>query len=65
MSDPTSDITFRPVVVRRLRRDDEAWEAVVCEELNKLRRRLPGGPRVVPASRGPAADAPDGPPPAA
>jgi hypothetical protein len=65
MSDPTSDITFRPETVRRVRRDDEAWEAVVREELTKLRRRSPGGPRVVAATREPAKDGPDGPPPAA
>jgi hypothetical protein len=65
MSDPTSDLTFRPESVRRFRRDDEAWEAVVREELAKLRRRAPAGPRVVPASRPPVDDASDAPPPAA
>jgi hypothetical protein len=65
MSDPTSDLTFRPESVRRFRRDDEAWEAVVREELAKLRRRSPAAPRVVPASRPPVDDAPDAPPPAA
>ena len=65
MSDPTSDLTFRPESVRRFRRDDEAWEAVVREELAKLRRRSPATPRVVPASRPPADDRPDAPPPAA
>jgi hypothetical protein len=65
MPDPTSDLTFRPESVRRVRRDDEAWEAVVREELVKLRRRSPRGPRVVPASREPAIDAPDPSPPAA
>ncbi len=65
MPDPTSDLTFRPESVRRARRDDEAWEAVVREELAKLRRRSPGGPRVVPASREPAIDVPDPSPPAA
>ncbi len=65
MPDPTSDLTFRPESVRRARRDDEAWEAVVREELAKLRRRSPGGPRVVPASREPAADVPEPSPPAA
>jgi hypothetical protein len=64
MPDPTSDLTFRPESTRRPRRDDEAWEAVVREELVKLRRRSPSGPRVVPASRR-APDAPDTPPPAA
>jgi hypothetical protein len=59
MSDPTSDLAFRPEATRRARRDDEAWEAVVREELVKLRRRSPSGPRVVPASRRPAPDAPD------
>ncbi len=65
MPDPTSDLTFRPESVRRARRDDEAWEAVVREELVKLRRRSPRGPRVVPASREPAIDVPDPSPPAA
>jgi hypothetical protein len=65
MPDPTSDLTFRPESVRRARRDDEAWEAVVREELVKLRRRSPGGPRVVPASREPATDVPEPSPPAA
>ena len=45
-----SDLTFRPESARRPRRDDEAWEAVVREELLKLRRRSPGGPRVVPVT---------------
>jgi hypothetical protein len=65
MPDPTSDLTFRPESVRRAHRNDEAWEAVVREELVKLRRRSPGGPRVVPASREPATDVPEPPPPAA
>ena len=65
MSDPTSDITFRPVAIRRRRRDDEAWEAVVREELEKLRRATPSAPRVVPATRRPAPDSGDAPPPAA
>jgi hypothetical protein len=65
MPDPTSDMTFRPESVRRARRDDEAWEAVVREELVKLRRRSPRGPRVVPASREPAIDVPESSPPAA
>jgi hypothetical protein len=64
MPDPTSDMTFRPESVRA-RRDDEAWEAVVREELVKLRRRSPRGPRVVPASREPAVDVPEPSPPAA
>jgi hypothetical protein len=51
VSDPTSDVTFRPSSSSRFRRNDDAWEAVVREELNKLRRRSPGGLRVVPASR--------------
>jgi hypothetical protein len=51
MHDPTSDITFRPQAGKRPSRDDEAWEAVVREELLKLRRRSRGGPRVIPASR--------------
>jgi hypothetical protein len=65
MSDPTSDMTFRPDSTRRARRTDEAWEAVVREELVKLRRRSPGGPRVVPASRERAVDVPEPSPPAA
>jgi hypothetical protein len=65
MPDPNSDLTFRPDTVRRARRNDEAWEAVVREELVKLRRRSPSGPPVVPASRQPAPDTPDAAPPAA
>ena len=65
MSDPTSDPTFRPESIRRLRRDDQAWEAVVREELAKLRRRSPGGPRVLPGARPPGDEAPEAPPPAA
>jgi hypothetical protein len=61
--DPTSDITFRPQAGERPRRDDDAWEAVVREELLKLRRRSPGGPRVIPASREAAPDVPDEPVP--
>jgi hypothetical protein len=51
MQDPTSDITFRPQSPPVPRRDDAAWEAVIREELLKLRRRTPSTPRVVPASR--------------
>ncbi len=66
MSDPTSDLPFRPESGRRFRRDDDAWEAVVREELAKLRRRSPGGPRVVPASARPEhPEVPDSTPPAA
>jgi hypothetical protein len=67
MSDPMSDLTFRrPDSARRVRRDDDAWEAVVREELAKLRRRSPGGPRVVPAAGRPEhPDVPDATPPAA
>jgi len=65
MSDPTSDLTFRPESIRRFRGDDDAWEAVVREELAKLRRRAPRGPRVVPAARRPVEGDPDAPPPAA
>jgi hypothetical protein len=65
MPDPTSDMAFRPDSVRRIRRDDEAWEAVVREELVKLRRRSPRGPRVIPASRDNAVDVPEPTPPAA
>jgi hypothetical protein len=61
MHDPTSDMTFRPQAGSRPRRDDEAWEAVVREELMKLRRRTPGGPRVVPAARERPAGAADDP----
>jgi hypothetical protein len=56
MSDPMSDLTFRPSPGQRQPRADAAWEAVVREELLKLRRRSPGGPRVVPASRPPAVE---------
>jgi hypothetical protein len=63
MPDPSSDLTFRPDSTRRARRHDEAWEAVVREELVKLRRRSPRGPSVVPASREPAPDLPETPPP--
>ena len=65
MFDPTSDLTFRPESIRRFQGDDDAWEAVVREELARLRRRSPGGPRVVPAARPPVDEAPDDPPPAA
>jgi hypothetical protein len=65
MSDPTSDLTFRPHPPPRPRHENEAWEAVVREELMKLRRRTPSAPRVVPASREPAPDASDASPPAA
>jgi hypothetical protein len=65
MSDPTPDLPFRPESIRRFRRDDEAWEAVVREELAKMRRRSPGGPRVVPAAGRRAPDAPESTPPAA
>jgi hypothetical protein len=51
MQDATSDLTFRPPDGPARRRADEAWEAVLREELVKLRRRSPSGPRVVPASR--------------
>ena len=61
MHDPTSDITFRPQAGSQPRRDDEAWEAVVREELLKLRRRTPRGQRVVPASREPASGVRDEP----
>jgi hypothetical protein len=65
MRDTTSDLTFRPQSLRPRRRDD-AWEAVVREELTKLRRRSPRGPRVVPASRPSPPDEQDSaPPPAA
>ena len=65
MSDRTSDLTFRPHGAPRPRRDDDAWEAVVREELSKLRRHTPRAPRVVPASREPAPSATDTPPHAA
>jgi hypothetical protein len=61
VSEPMSDLTFRPPAGRRSRRDDDAWEAVVREELTKLRRRTPTGPRVVPATRPP--ESPDAPSP--
>jgi hypothetical protein len=57
MQDLTSDITFRPQSPPVPRRDDAAWEAVIREELLKLRRRTPSAARVVPASRpAPATD---------
>jgi len=67
MSDPLSDLAFRRAEnVRRFRRDDDAWEAVVREELAKIRRRSPAGSRVVPAARRPEhPDVPDTTPPAA
>jgi len=65
MSDPMSDLTFRPPPADRPRPTDAAWEAVVREELLKLRRRSPGGPRVVPARRERVPDETDPPPPAA
>jgi hypothetical protein len=51
LSDPTSDLTFRPASASRSSRRDDTWEAVVREELRKLRRRSPPAPRVVPAGR--------------
>ena len=65
MPDPTSDLTFRPQSPRPRRRDDDAWEAVVREELTKLRRRSPRGPRGVPASRPSPPDGQDSAPPSA
>jgi hypothetical protein len=65
MQDPRSDLTFRPHPSERRRtRLDEAWEAVVREELAKLRRRAPSAPRVVPAARS-RPDAGEDPPPTA
>jgi hypothetical protein len=52
MSDRMSDLVFRRDGARRFaRRDDDAWETVVRNELVKLRRRTPSGPRVVPVGR--------------
>jgi hypothetical protein len=65
MSDPMSDLTFLPTSADRPRPSDASREAVVREELLKLRRRSPGGPRVVPASREAACKPTDDPPPAA
>jgi hypothetical protein len=65
MSDPMSDLTFRPSPADRPRPADASWEAVVREELLKLRRRSPGGPRVVPAAREPVDETTDPPPAAA
>ncbi|HEX2102576.1 MAG TPA: hypothetical protein VHF51_02925 [Solirubrobacteraceae bacterium] len=59
MQDPTSDLTFRPEPSPTPRRDDAAWEAVVREELVKLRRRTPRAARVVPAARRPPRAEPD------
>ena len=64
MSDPMSDLTFRPAPADRPRSADASWETVVREELLKLRRRSPGGPRVVPARRERVPDETDPPPPA-
>jgi hypothetical protein len=58
VQDPTSDLTFRPQSGPAPRRDDAAWEAVVREELLRLRRRMPRPVRVVPASRRPQAPRP-------
>jgi hypothetical protein len=51
LSDPTSDLTFRPATPSRRFRHDDSWEAVVREELRKLRGRSPSAMRVVPARR--------------
>jgi hypothetical protein len=59
-----ADLAFRPPGPLAPRREDEAWQTVIREELVKLRRRSPSGSQVVPASRhadsrpaeGPAAD---------
>jgi hypothetical protein len=60
MSDPMSDVTFRPDdPPARRRRGGQAWEAVVREELLKLRRRSPAAPRVVPVRRTPETSDPD------
>ena len=39
MPESPSDAAFRPPSPRRPRRDNLAWEAVIREELLKLRRR--------------------------
>ena len=65
MSDPPPDLAFRRDSIRRPRRDDHAWEAVVREELVKLRRRSPGSPRVEAVPPRTAPDVPEVPPPAA
>jgi hypothetical protein len=44
------DLTLPPAGGPARGRDDEAWEAVIREELVKLRRRSPSAP-VVPGSR--------------
>jgi hypothetical protein len=59
MSDPMSDVTFRPEPSPRRRQKGQAWEAVVREELLKLRRRTPTTTRVVPARRAAATSDPD------
>jgi hypothetical protein len=51
LTDPTSDLTFRPSSPSRSFRDDDNWEALVREELRKLRRHSPASMRVVPAAR--------------
>ena len=65
MSDPLSDVTFRPEPSPRRRQKGQAWEAVVREELLKLRRRTPTTTRVVPVRRVPATPDPDPEPPVA
>lgn len=59
MSDPMSDVTFRPERSPRRRPSGQAWEAVVREELLKLRRRSPTPTRVVPVRRAAATPDPD------
>jgi hypothetical protein len=65
MHDPTSDLTFRPHPSEPRSRGDDAWEAVVREELAKLRRRSPSAPRVIPAARPRPVEEPPEPPAAA
>ena len=65
MSDPMSDLTFRPSPHPRPRCTLASGVGVVREELLKLRRRSPGGPRVVPVTREPAGETTDPPPSAA
>lgn len=48
MPESPFDVAFRPQSPRRARRGNQAWEAVVREELLKLRRRSTSGPDAAP-----------------
>jgi hypothetical protein len=51
MSDPAPHLATRSRSSGRFRRSDNAWEAVVREELNKLRRRSARSARSVAPAR--------------